>query len=66
MLYVFTKNGCGTCKSVISQLKQKSVNFKEIDVGTTEGWEKAKSLGISAAGTIIDENNNIIKLSDIK
>ena len=66
MYSVFTKKGCGTCKSVTTQLKQRGVDFKEIDVGTTEGWEKAKALGISTAGVIIDENDNIVKLSDIK
>ena len=66
MYFVFTKVGCGVCKSVVNQLKSRGVQFEEIDVGTEEGWKKAQSLNIMSAGVIIDENNKVIKLADIK
>lgn len=62
MLRVFTKNGCGTCKSVKYQLDSKGVKYEEIDVGTPEGLDLAQELGIGHAGTIIDDDNKIVPL----
>lgn len=66
MYFVFVKKNCGVCKSVVNQLKQRNVSFQEIDVGTAAGLEKARKLNIDSAGTIIDENNNIIPLTQVK
>lgn len=66
MYFVFVKKGCGVCKSVVNQLKQRNVDFKEIDVGTAAGLERAKKLNIESAGTIIDENNKIVPLAQIR
>ena len=62
MLRVFTKNGCGTCKSVKYQLDSKGVKYDEIDVSTPEGLDLAQKLNIGHAGTIINEKDEIVPL----
>lgn len=62
---LFAKKNCGVCKSVKSQLAAKGIVYEEVDVGTTEGWAKAKELGVRMAGTILDENNRQVKVSEL-
>ena len=62
---VFTKKGCGTCRSVTALLKQKGVEFEEIDVATDAGLAVAQKLGIKTSGAVIDENNKVIPFKDL-
>lgn len=66
MYYVFAKKGCGACQNVINILDKKGVNYKKIDINTPAGLQKAQDLNITHAGTIIDENNKVIPLKDVK
>lgn len=65
MYRVFVKTGCASCKNVVSQLNQRGIPYSEIDVGTSEGLKLASELNVTAAGTIIDQNNNKVSLKDI-
>jgi len=62
---VFTKKGCGTCKSVVSILKSKQLDFSEVDVTTEAGQQLASRLGIMHSGAIIDENDKEIPIEKI-
>ena len=62
---VFTKKGCGTCKSVVSILKSKQLDFSEVDVTTEVGQQLASRLGIMHSGAIIDENDKVIPIEQI-
>jgi glutaredoxin-related protein len=62
---VFTKKGCGTCKSVVSILKSKGLDFTEVDISTEAGLYLAQQLHIRSAGSIVDENDKIIPIADI-
>lgn len=62
---VFTKKGCGTCKSVVSVLRARQVDFSEIDVTTEAGLSLAQQLGVRAAGTIVDANDKIVPLTEV-
>ena len=62
---VFTKKGCGTCRSVVSILKARQVDFSEIDVTTEYGQQLASRLHIMHSGAIIDENDNVVKLENV-
>ena len=61
---VFTKKGCGTCNSVKAILKSRGVDFKEVDVTTEFGLRLASKCGVMSTGTIIDENDRIVPLSE--
>ena len=62
---VFTKAGCGTCRSVVSILRGKGINFSEIDVATDAGLQLAHKLGIVHSGAIIDENNKVVTVQEV-
>ena len=62
---VFTKKGCGTCKSVVSIMRSRQLDFSEIDVGTDAGIRLANQLGVLHSGAIVDENDKIIPIDDI-
>lgn len=62
---VFTKKGCGTCRSVVSILREKQVEFSEIDVSTEAGLTLAQQLGITHSGAVIDENDKVIPIEEL-
>lgn len=62
---LFAKPNCGICRNVKAQLAAKKIPYTEIDVSTHEGWEEAKRFGVRVAGTILDENNQQVKVSEL-
>lgn len=65
MYRVFVKPGCAICKGVVLTLENKGIPFEKVDVSTTEGWEQAKTFNITSAGTILNENNELVQLQSI-
>ena len=62
---VFTKKGCGTCRSVVSILRSRGVDFSEVDVATDGGLRLAQYLGVTTSGAIVDENDKILTIDDL-
>ena len=65
MYRVFTKTGCGTCRSVVSVLRGKGVKFIEVDVATEAGLQLASQLGVQHSGAIVDENDKIVSVQEV-
>ena len=62
---VFTKKGCGTCKSVVAIMRAKGLEFEEVDVSTDAGLYLAQKLGIMHSGAIVDANDREVPIDEI-
>ena len=59
---VFTKKGCGTCRSVVTILRAKGVDFTEVDVATDVGLKLARDYGVTSSGAIVNEKGQIVPI----
>jgi len=62
---LITTENCSRCNTIKSLLNQKNISYQEILAYSLEGIEICKQLNIKIAGTIIDENNNIVNINEI-